>query len=158
MQRLLYVSTQKRTKDLPGMTTVTLDVDGKLTELGVVKQDSGSNEFKAFRANGQSFGVYATKKQAGGTLKKLHDGEAAHDVMLVSDAPVQEVTKPVKVIEVPEPVDTDEPEDEDEFGDDETNAPDEIDEDWLDPADESEEDLLEIPAFLRRTVGLAEEM
>lgn len=157
MQRLLYTSTQKRTKDLPGMTTVTLDVDGKLTDLGVVKQDSGSNEFKAFLANGASCGVYETKKQAGGTLKKRHDaGES-------TVAPVQqEATKPANVEPVVEAVKPETVpeivEDEDEFGDDETNEPDAMDLDWLDPIDTDEEDLLAIPDFLKRTVGLAEEM
>ena len=47
--------------------------------------------------------------------------------------------------------------DKDDDGDDETNEPDEIDLEWLEPVDD-EEGFFDIPEFLDRRIGLAEEM
>ncbi len=96
MQRLIYSSARKATKDAPSITTVDLDVDGNVTALGTVESCLGDDTFKAKLLDGTILSDgHATKKQAGGALKKRHDGSPAKE---------QKVVKPENVVEVPEPV------------------------------------------------------
>ncbi len=167
MQKLIYKSTQKATKDIAGITQVDLDVDGAVTALGTVENFSGAGTFKAVLTNGTTLSDgHITKKQAGGALKKRHDGDPSP---VVAAKPVATPTIPV----------VEEPEDAIPAREEPINAEpapvvatlsDEIEEDYepshggplgdmlLDQLDDPD-DLLEIPAFLRRLpVALAEEM
>lgn len=115
MIRLIYMSIQKATKDVVGVTQVTLDTDGTLVELGTVTVKKGSKNFKAILMDGSNLdGKYKTKKQAGGALQKNHN---AADVVVATEpvpaAPVEEpkveepkpAPKPEPVVEAaPEPV------------------------------------------------------
>lgn len=115
MIRLIYKSVQKATKEVDGVTQVTLDTDGTLVELGNVTVKKGSKNFKAVLLDSTILdGKYTTKKQAGGALQKYFNGaDKTAAPRPVAAAPIEEpamveVTpepKPEPVVEAaPEPV------------------------------------------------------
>jgi len=161
MQKLIYKSEIKAQATVAGVTKVTLEVDGTLIELGTVMNFAGKKEFTAVLLDGSTLSDgHITKKQAGGALKKRHDVGAAPvaSTAPVATVPVQ-MEKPIEpVVPVAEPEVV------------EATVADEIDEDYepshgrplgdilLDMEEDDPDDLLAIPAFLRRGPSLVEEV
>ncbi len=114
MIRLIYRSVQKATKDLEGVTQVTIDIDGTLVELGTVTVKKGAKNFKAILLDGTNLdGKFTTKKQAGGALQKnYNDSDKVVAPHPVTAAPVEEPKvvepkpepKPEPVVETVKPV------------------------------------------------------
>jgi len=84
MQHLIYKGVQRLTAEKPALTSVTLDVDGELTDLGFVLRSKGDAAYTATLISGAMYSTgHKTKKQAGGALKKLHDGAPQNSGKLV---------------------------------------------------------------------------